>query len=82
LPTLPRHGAYIWAWFMDPVKGLHATRQSNGMGPSRLARREIHDWEADEGVRLKRWERRCLMAIDAAWVAAVSEDLKSKGSDK
>jgi hypothetical protein len=74
LPPLPRHGAHIWAWFMD----LHATRQSNGMGPSRLSRLEIHAWEADEGHVLERWERKTLMAVDVAWVKAMGEQTAPK----
>jgi hypothetical protein len=46
------------------------------MGPARLSRLEIHAWEADEGVTMERWERRAVMAIDAAWLKAVSEDLR------
>lgn len=72
LPKLPRHGAHLWRWWQD----IGATRQSGGMGVSRLSRREIHEWEADEGQRLERWERRVILDIDAAWVASVSETLK------
>lgn len=69
---------HLWGYFQD----LHATRASSGMGPGRLSRLEIHAWEADEGVTLARWERRCVMAIDAAWLKAVSEDLNQKSKGK
>lgn len=48
------------------------------MGVSRLTRREIHEWEADEGQRLERWERRVILEIDAKWVASVTESLTPK----
>ncbi len=37
---------------------------------------EIHAWEQDEGVDLLDWERRAVMAIDAAWVEATSERME------
>lgn len=67
--TLNRHGAHLWTWWHE----IAATRSTSGMGVSRLTRREIHEWEADEGQRLKRWERRVILGIDAAWVASVTE---------
>jgi hypothetical protein len=51
------------------------------MGPSRLSRQEIRQWEEDEGHALERWERRAIMAIDAAWVRSTN-DHQSKGGDK
>lgn len=63
-PPLPPLAAYLWRHFAD----LSSTRQSNGMAISRLSRAEIRLFEEDEGVKLERWERRAIMAIDAAWV--------------
>lgn len=37
-------------------------------GPQRIPRSAFHDWEADEGISLERWERRALRLIDAAWL--------------
>lgn len=51
------------------------------MGPSRLTRLEIRAWEEDEGQALELWERRAIMAIDAAWVRSTNEQ-QSKGGDK
>ena len=66
LPDLPPAGAHLWGWFLD----VHSTRQTHGMGPSRLSRLELRAWEEDEiGRRLTHWERRLLMAIDVAWVS-------------
>lgn len=74
-PTLPDYGAHLWGYFL----ALHATRQGGGMGaPPRLSRLEIRLWEQDEGVTLERWERRAIMAVDAAWVRSVSEEIASK----
>lgn len=66
VPKLPRQGAHLWAWFTD----LHQTRSTGGMGVSRLSRLEIQAWERDEGHRLEAWERRALLAIDAAYVTS------------
>jgi hypothetical protein len=82
LPELPADGAYLWGWFADPATGLHATRQSSGMGPSRLSRLEIRLWERDEGVALKPWERRCLMAIDSAWLRSLNDEPNDSGGDR
>jgi len=62
----PPETEYLWHHFLT----LHATRPYSGEGPSRLTRLEIHAWQADEGVPLLHWERRAILAIDAAWVAA------------
>jgi hypothetical protein len=43
------------------------------MGPCRLTRAEIRQWEADEAIALARWERRALLEIDAAWVRVMSD---------
>jgi len=73
LPPLPPMAAHLWTAFLD----LHGTR-SVGMGASRLSRLEIHAWEQDEGQRLERWERRAVMAIDAAWVRIVTAETEKK----
>lgn len=82
LPKLPRTTAHLWEWFVDPVTGLHHTRQSNGMGPSRLTRAEIRQWQRDERIPLEMWERRALLAIDAAWAKAAAEDLNRPREEK
>ncbi len=64
VPSLDPAAAYLWEWFGE----ICDTRQSNGMGLSRLSRREIHDWERDEFIALAPWERRTLIAIDGALV--------------
>lgn len=66
LPTLPPHGEHLWRWFAE----LSALRTSSGMGLNRITRAEIHAWEADEGQSLELWERRALLAMDAAWFAS------------
>ena len=70
IPSLPRLGAHLWAYFSD----LHQTRSINGMAVARLTRQEIRQWEADEGHVLERWERRVIMAIDAAFVASLNPE--------
>ncbi|MDP3855338.1 hypothetical protein [Phenylobacterium sp.] len=40
------------------------------MSICRLTRGDIRAWEEDEGVSLDRWERRAILAIDAAFVDA------------
>lgn len=78
LPELPPLGAHLWTWFAE----LTATRASTGLGASRLTRAEIHAWEADEGHRLELWERRAIMAIDAAWVrSAAAHKAEGKAHD-
>lgn len=68
LPTLPQHAAHIWRFFQE----LHSTR-SSALGPARLTRAEIRQWQIDEGQHLEPWERQAIMDIDAAWLAAQSE---------
>lgn len=41
------------------------------MAPARISRLEIRLWEQDEAVRLERWERRAILAIDALWLRSV-----------
>lgn len=43
------------------------------MGPCRLTRLEIRAWQEDEAISLEPWERRALMALDAAWLTSVIE---------
>lgn len=69
-PPLPPLAAHIWLTFLD----LHATRPSTGMGVSRLSRLDVQAWERDEGQALEPWERRALMAIDAAWLKTVLDN--------
>lgn len=76
LPALPDYGGYLWGHFL----ALHATRQHREAGPSRLSRLEIRLWEADEGVSLQRWERRAIMAVDAAWVRISAESMAAQTS--
>ena len=64
-PPLPRHAAHLW----DALIELNKTR-AVGIGPSPLTRLEIRQWEQDEGVSLDRWERRALLTLDRAWLAA------------
>jgi hypothetical protein len=76
VPDMPRAAAYLWGYFID----LDGTRQNNGFGPSRISRLEIAQWEADEGVRLDPWERRAILNVDAAYVAAaLANQPKPKG---
>jgi hypothetical protein len=37
---------------------------------------EIQAWERDEGLRLERWERRALMALDAEHLLTLSAPAK------
>lgn len=71
MPKLPPAGAHLWTYFRD----LASTRQTGGMGPSRLSRQEMMAWEAVEGIVLERWERRAIIAIDEAWLDSVLADL-------
>ena len=82
-PTLSPHVAHLWKWFADPVQGIACTRPNNGMAISRIPRSEIAQWERDEGITLQTWERRALLQLDAAYVAAMSaqRDSKSARSD-
>ncbi len=75
LPELPPLGEHLWRWFAE----LSALRTSTGMGPSRITRAEIRAWEADEGHALELWERRALIAIDAAWFSSAATPDKDKG---
>lgn len=73
-PPLSPHIAHVWAWYCD----LCQTRQSYGMGPSRLSRLEIQAWERDERVRLEPWERRAIMALDAEHLTVMGRDPKDQ----
>jgi hypothetical protein len=65
IPKCPPLVAYLWNYFQQ----ISATeRPPSGMdGPKRIPRSGIHAWEADEGIKLERWERRCIIAMDAEW---------------
>jgi hypothetical protein len=77
LPEVPPLGVHLWIWWRD----LHATRQSTGMGPTRLTRAEIRQWEADEFQPLSHWERSVIMAIDAEWFAITCEQQAKRNSE-
>ena len=68
MTPLPPLAAHVWAYFTD----LSNTRSGGGFGPSRLSRLEVQAWEQDECIRLERWERRAILALDAAFLATVS----------
>ncbi len=66
VPKCPPLARHVWAYFAD----LHATRGGTGFGPAPLSRVEIQAWERDECIRLAPWERRAILRIDAAFLAA------------
>lgn len=71
-PPLSPFVAHLWGYYVD----LSSTR-SSGMGPNRLTRLEIQAWEQDEGIRLERWERRAIMALDALHLTIINEAKKA-----
>lgn len=79
-PPLSNHVAHLWSAYMDPVIGLAHTR-TVGMGPNRLTRAEIRQYEIDEGITFARWERRAIMALDAEHLRIMNESLK-RGREK
>lgn len=46
------------------------------MGLCRLPRTEIAQWERDEGIALSPWQRRAILALDEAFVAAMTPKTK------
>jgi hypothetical protein len=72
-PPLPPHAAHVWRWFRD----LAQTRPNNGMSITRIPRTEIAQWERDEGISLERWERRAILELDAAFIAAMTPKKKT-----
>lgn len=70
-PPLSPLVGHLWAAYVD----LSSTR-THGMGPNRLTRLEIQAWERDEGIRLARWERRAIMAIDALHLSIIAQNQK------
>lgn len=70
-PKLPPLAAHLWGHFCDM-----AQTRTVGMGPNRLTRAEIRQWEEDEGVTLDRWERKAIMAVDAAYLASIALNQK------
>jgi hypothetical protein len=71
-PPLPPAAAHVWTAFTEIAR----TRQIGGMGLARLTRSDVRLWEADEGVRLERWERRLIFRMDEEWLAAMSPKAK------
>lgn len=71
-PPLSPYVVHVWRWFCD----LAQTRPINGMALARIPRTEIAQWERDEGVRLEPWERRAILALDAAYVATMTPKKK------
>lgn len=67
----PARAAHVWRYFLE----LSRTRQTGGMGPSRLSRLEIRQWEADECVSLDLWERRAIIALDGIWFTHISAQM-------
>lgn len=65
LPQLSPHAAHVWDWFGR----LNELRQSNGFGPARITRAEIHAFEADECLSIQPWERDALIRLDALYIA-------------
>ena len=72
--ALSPHVAHIWSYYCD----LAQTR-TVGMAANRLTRLEIQAWEQDEGIRLARWERRAIMAVDAEHLRIMAERADKKG---
>jgi hypothetical protein len=66
VPAMPAHAEYLWRAFWD----LRATLQGGGMAPPRITRHDIHAWERDERTDLASWERRAILRLDAALLAA------------
>jgi len=70
--------AHLWKYFLD----LSRTRTTGGMGPSRLSRLEIRQWEADECIVLDLWERRAIIELDGVWFAHFSAQVaQDRGKD-
>lgn len=69
-PQCPPEAAYLWRYFLE----LDQTRPSNGMGICRLSRLEIRQWERDEAITLQPWERRAILAMDAAFATSTQPD--------
>lgn len=67
-PPLSPHVGHLWVYYCD----LAQTR-TVGMAANRLTRLEIQAWERDEGIRLARWERRAIMAVDAEHLRIMAE---------
>lgn len=42
------------------------------MALARIPRSEIAQWERDERIRLEPWERRAILALDAAYVETMT----------
>lgn len=75
---MPPLAAHLWSYWLQ----LASTRQPGANGPSRLTRAEIRLWEEDEGCPLDRWERRAVLALDAAWFRIASEALVKRMKSK
>jgi hypothetical protein len=73
-PPLSPHVAHLWAYYCDLAK-----TRTVGMAANRLTRLEIQAWERDEGVRLARWERRAIMAVDAEHLRIMAESSNKGG---
>lgn len=65
-PPPSKHVRHLWQAYTD----LCTTRPVNGMALSPLSRLEIAQWERDEMVRLEPWERRTILRLDQAFIAA------------
>jgi hypothetical protein len=67
-PQLPPLAAHLWLAFID----LSRSRRTGMAGPEPISRADIRLWEEDECTTLQPWERRALLALDAAWLKSLN----------
>lgn len=65
---------HIWEFFIE----LDETRPSNGMAVSSITHEEITAWAEGNNISLMPFERRCIRAIDKAYVTYQNSKAKER----
>lgn len=53
----------LWSSFME----LHSEREIGAGGPRSITTRDLHYWQAENGIQLEPWEKRAIRAADRAY---------------
>jgi hypothetical protein len=64
-PPMPTGCVQLWRDFLE----LHGSRNSAGMGVSRITFSDLEAWQGVRGVQLDQWEIDCIRRIDDLWLS-------------
>lgn len=74
-PPVNRSALYLMEWFSE----ISAGRSWGDAGPHPIGPREFLAFSQLNGLRMKHWERRAIMQIDAAWREVMTRKPKKEG---